>query len=137
MRIVTPFAAVVLTMVLGAIVFTLLGYDGLAAVREIFFTPLTNSYKWQDLAVKATPLVIIAVGLSISYRANVWNIGAEGQYVIGAIAGTGVGLADAGYDRPVDLPADAGRRHRRRRGLGGHPGLPAHQAAGQRDPHHA
>ena len=92
MRIATPFMAVALTMVLGAVVFTLMGYDGLAAVREIFFTPLTNPYKWQDLAVKATPLVIIAVGLSIAYRANVWNIGAEGQYIVGAVAGTGVGL---------------------------------------------
>ena len=104
MRIVTPFAAVALTMVLGAIVFTLMGYDGLAAVREIFFTPLTNAYKWQDLAVKATPLVIIAVGLSIAYRANVWNIGAEGQYIVGAIAGTGIGLATHTMSGPWIFP---------------------------------
>jgi simple sugar transport system permease protein len=83
---------VLLTMVLGAIVFTLLGYDGLGAVREIFISPLANAYKWQDLAVKAAPLIIIAVGLSIAYRANVWNIGAEGQYIVGAICGTGVGI---------------------------------------------
>ncbi|OJX51949.1 ABC transporter permease [Devosia sp. 66-22] len=93
LRVVTPIAAVLLTMVLGAIVFTLLGYDGVGAVREIFISPLVNSYKWQDLAVKAAPLIIIAVGLAISYRANVWNIGAEGQYIIGAVVGTGVGLA--------------------------------------------
>jgi len=93
LRILTPIAAVLLTMVLGAIVFSVLGYDGPAAVREIFLSPLINSYKWQDLAVKAAPLIIIAVGLAISFRANVWNIGAEGQYVVGAIAGTGVGLA--------------------------------------------
>ncbi len=92
LRIVTPVAAVLLTMVLGAVIFTLLGYDGLGAVREIFLSPLINSYKWQDLAVKAAPLIIIAVGLSIAYRANVWNIGAEGQYIVGAIAGTGVGI---------------------------------------------
>ena len=88
----TPVAAVVLTMILGAIVFTLLGYDGVGAVREIFLTPLINPLKWQDLAVKAGPLIIIAVGLSVCYRANVWNIGAEGQYLVGAIAGTGVGI---------------------------------------------
>jgi simple sugar transport system permease protein len=87
-----PVAAVVLTMVIGAMVFTLLGYDGVGAVREIFLTPIANPLKWQDLAVKATPLIIIAVGLSICYRANVWNIGAEGQYLVGAIAGTGVGI---------------------------------------------
>ena len=92
LQVVTPIGAVLLTMVLGAIVFTLLGYDGVGAVREIFISPLVNSYKWQDLAVKAAPLIIIAVGLAISYRANVWNIGAEGQYIIGAVVGTGVGL---------------------------------------------
>lgn len=88
----TPVAAVFLTMILGAVIFSLIGYDGIGAVREIFLTPLTNSLKWQDLAVKAGPLIIIGVGLSIGYRANVWNIGAEGQYIIGALAATGVAL---------------------------------------------
>lgn len=92
----TPVAAVVLTMVVGAIIFTVIGYDGIGAVREIFLTPLTNSFKWQDLGVKAAPLIIIGVGLSIAYRANVWNIGAEGQYVMGGIAATGVALATHG-----------------------------------------
>ncbi len=92
MVVVMPIAAVISTMVLGAIIFTLLGYDGIGAVREIFFTPILNPLKWQDLAVKAAPLIIIGVGLAICYRANVWNIGAEGQYIVGAIAGTGVGL---------------------------------------------
>nr|WP_295890268.1 ABC transporter permease [uncultured Devosia sp.] len=89
----TPVAAVLLTMVIGAIIFSLMGYDGIGAVREIFLTPLTNSYKWQDLGVKAAPLIIIGVGLSIAYRANVWNIGAEGQYIMGGLAATGVALA--------------------------------------------
>jgi len=88
----TPVAAVVLTMILGAIIFSVIGYDGIGAVREIFLTPLTNAYKWQDLGVKAAPLIIIGVGLSIAYRANVWNIGAEGQYIIGGLSGTGIAL---------------------------------------------
>ena len=89
----TPVAAVLLTMIVGTVIFSLMGYEGLGAVREIFLTPLTNSYKWQDLGVKAAPLIIIGVGLSIAYRANVWNIGAEGQYVMGGLAATGVALA--------------------------------------------
>jgi ABC-type uncharacterized transport system permease subunit len=89
----TPVAAVFLTMIVGTVIFSLMGYEGLGAVREIFLTPLTNSYKWQDLGVKAAPLIIIGVGLSIAYRANVWNIGAEGQYVMGGLAATGVALA--------------------------------------------
>jgi ABC-type uncharacterized transport system permease subunit len=89
----TPVLAVLLTMVVGALVFSLLGYDGLGAVREIFVEPLVDSGNWQDLGVKAAPLIMIAVGLSIGFRAGVWNIGAEGQYIVGGLAGTGVALA--------------------------------------------
>jgi simple sugar transport system permease protein len=92
----TPLAAVVLTMLIGGAIFSLIGYNGVGAVREIFLTPLTNSYKWQDLGIKAAPLIIIGVGLSVAYRANVWNIGAEGQYVIGGVFATGVALATYG-----------------------------------------
>ncbi len=88
----TPVAAVLLTMIVGAIIFTILGFNGAVAVREIFLTPLTNSLKWQDLAVKSAPLIIIGIGLSIGFRANVWNIGAEGQYIAGGLAATGVAL---------------------------------------------
>ena len=101
----TQVAAVALTMVVGAIIFSAIGYDGLGAVREIFLTPLTNAYKWQDLGVKAAPLVIIGVGLSVAYRANVWNIGAEGQYVMGGLAGTWVALATYNLSGPWILPA--------------------------------
>ena len=70
LQVVTPIAAVLLTMVLGALVFTLLGYDGIGAVREMFRSPLFNSYQWQDLRWMAAPLFILAAGLSISYPAN-------------------------------------------------------------------
>src|SRR5687768_3176991 len=86
---VMPALSVLATMIAGALIFSLIGYDGIGAVREIFTTPLTNPLKWQDLGVKAAPIIIIGVGLSVAYRANVWNIGAEGQYVAGALAGTG------------------------------------------------
>jgi len=59
----------------------------------------------QDLGIKAAPLIIIGVGLSIAYRANVWNIGAEGQYVAGALAGTAVALLTMGMEGPWILPA--------------------------------
>jgi len=100
----TPVAAVVLTMIVGGILFSLIGYDGLGAVREIFLTPLTNSFKWQDLGVKAAPLIIIGTGLSIAYRANVWNIGAEGQYVMGGLAATWVALSTYGMSGWWILP---------------------------------
>ncbi|WP_102960173.1 ABC transporter permease [Mangrovicella endophytica] len=88
-----PLIAVVATLVTGAIAFTLLGYDGFGAIREIFVSPLLSAYRWQDLLVKAAPLALIATGLSIGFRANVWNIGAEGQYILGGLAGTGIALA--------------------------------------------
>jgi simple sugar transport system permease protein len=62
-----------------------------------FVEPLRNAQGWSELAVKATPLVLIALGLSVCYRSNVWNIGAEGQYILGAVFAGGVSLrADAG-----------------------------------------
>ncbi len=96
MVIITPIAAVLLTMAIGVVVFDALGIDGQRAVMDIFVTPLLDSRKWQDVAVKAAPLVIIALGLSIGNRANVWNIGAEGQYIIGALCAAGIGIAAGG-----------------------------------------
>lgn len=101
----TPVLAVALTLLVGTIVFTLLGYDGLGAAREIFVTPLFNPYRWQDLLVKAAPLATIAIGLSVGFRANVWNIGAEGQYVIGGLAGTGIALLTMDMEGHWILPA--------------------------------
>ena len=80
MQAVTPVAAVLLTMVIGAIIFQAIGYDGPRAVKEIFFTPILASYKWPDVARRAAPLILIALGLCMGNRAKVWNIGAEGQY---------------------------------------------------------
>jgi ABC-type uncharacterized transport system permease subunit len=99
-----PALSVLLTMLVGALLFSALGYDGIGAVLEIFTRPITNPLKWQDLGVKAAPLIIIAVGLSIAYRANVWNIGAEGQYVAGALGGTAVVLLTMKMQGPWILP---------------------------------
>ncbi|MFI5012735.1 MAG: ABC transporter permease [Hyphomicrobiales bacterium] len=100
-----PVAAIGLTMLAGSVLFTLMGYRGGAAVFQIFVQPLLEPEHWPDIAVKASPLVMIATGLAIGFRANVWNIGAEGQYVLGAISGTGVGLATYGMESWWVLPA--------------------------------
>jgi general nucleoside transport system permease protein len=96
MLFVTPIAAVLLTMAIGAILFDVLGYDGQRTVKEIFFTPVLASYKWLDVATKAAPLILIALGLSLGNQAKVWNIGAEGQYIAGALAGAGVAYLTPG-----------------------------------------
>ncbi len=72
---------------------------------EIFVSPLIDPNRWQDLGVKAAPLIIIATGLCFGFRANVWNIGAEGQYIMGALAGTGVALLTWEMSGPWILPA--------------------------------
>ncbi len=90
---ITPVAAVVLTMLIGALIFQAIGYDGPRAVKEIFFTPILASYKWSDVGRRAAPLILIALGLCMGNRAKIWNIGAEGQYVVGALGGAGVAYA--------------------------------------------
>ncbi len=93
----TPVLAVILTMVAGGIMFAILGKNPFEAIRTIFWDPLFHpqfaAYSRPQLLVKAGPLILIAVGLSLGFRAGIWNIGAEGQYIMGALFGAGVGLA--------------------------------------------
>ena len=92
----TPLLAVALTMLVGGVLFAALGEDPLVTIRTIFYDPLFSEFAWfyrPQLLVKGAPLVLIAIGLSFGFRAGVWNIGAEGQYIIGALTGAAVGLA--------------------------------------------
>jgi general nucleoside transport system permease protein len=88
----TPVIAVALTVATGFVLFALLGYDPFAALYHFFVSPVLSTYGLAELAVKATPLVLIGIGLAVGFRAGVWNIGAEGQLTIGAIAGGGIAL---------------------------------------------
>jgi len=94
----SPLIAVGLTLITMSILFAFLGKNPLNALSVYFLHPLTDSYSLQETAVKATPLVMIAIGLSLCYIANVWNIGAEGQFVIGAIAGSYIAVKTQGTD---------------------------------------
>ncbi|MDF1804513.1 ABC transporter permease [Thalassovita sp.] len=92
----TPVLAVLLTMVAGGALFAFLGKDPLIAIRTIFWDPLFSEFAFYyrpQLLVKGGPLVLIAIGLSLGFRAGIWNIGAEGQYIVGAICGAAVALA--------------------------------------------
>src|ERR1700754_1004791 len=95
---VSPLIAIGLTLVTMNILFAILGKNPLNALVFYFIAPLTDSYSLQEIAVKATPLVMIAIGLSLCYLANAWNIGAEGQFIIGAIVGGGIAVATQGPD---------------------------------------
>jgi general nucleoside transport system permease protein len=100
----SPIGAVVMTMIVGAIIFQGLGYDGPRAVFDIFFTPVLASYKWQDVAAKAAPLILIALGLTLGNQAKVWNIGAEGQYLLGALGAAGVAILTQSMHGPWIVP---------------------------------
>jgi len=82
--------------------FVLLGKDPIRGLQMFFWEPIRSGYAWGELMVKATPLLIIALGLAVCFRSNVWNIGAEGQFIFGAItAGTVALLADKETSRAI------------------------------------
>jgi simple sugar transport system permease protein len=103
-----PILAVVLTMLAGGIMFALLGSDPFEAIRIIFWDPLFSerfsSFSRPQLLVKAGPLILIAIGLSLGFRAGIWNIGAEGQYIVGALFGAAFGLAFYPSESPLIFP---------------------------------
>ncbi|MEM8580274.1 MAG: ABC transporter permease [Pseudomonadota bacterium] len=104
----TPVLAVLLTMIAGGILFAILGKDPIEAIRTIFWDPLFNeqfaAFSRPQLLVKAGPLILIAIGLSLGFRAGIWNIGAEGQYILGAVCGAAVGLAFYPSESPLIFP---------------------------------
>ena len=93
----SPLLALVVTVVIGVILFAALGKDPWRGLQMFFWEPLKSSYALGELMVKATPLLLIALGLAVCFRSNVWNIGAEGQFIMGAICAGGVALL-AGKD---------------------------------------
>src|SRR3984957_5083819 len=94
----SPLIAVALTVVTFAILFAIMGKNPLYALWVYFIEPLTDPFSLQEIAVKATPLVMIAVGLALCYIANIWNIGAEGQFIAGAVCGSWLAVRTNGTD---------------------------------------
>ena len=102
----SPLLAIAFTLLTMAAIFAILGKNPITSLGVYFLDPLTDSYSLEEIAVKATPLVMIAVGLSLCYIANIWNIGAEGQFLIGAVAGSWLAVRTNGTDvGPWVLPA--------------------------------
>lgn len=105
----SPILALILTLIAGALLFKLMNVDVLEALYTFFIKPISTPYGLAELGVKATPLVLIGVALSLGFRAGVWNIGAEGQLVFGAIFGGGLALAfyemEGAYILPLVLLA--------------------------------
>ena len=102
MALTSPLIALAITVAIGVALFALLGKDPLRGLQIFFVEPLKNAYALSELSVKATPLVLIALGLAVCFRSSVWNIGAEGQYIAGALAAGWVALqAGPGTGRSI------------------------------------
>ncbi len=101
----SPILALAITVVIGIALFAALGKDPVRGLQVFFWEPIKSPYAIGELLVKATPLLIIALGLAVCFRSNVWNIGAEGQFVLGAIAAGGVALLADKATGPWIIPA--------------------------------
>jgi simple sugar transport system permease protein len=105
MRVAAPLIAVLAMLLTGGLVFALLGQAPLHALYLFFVEPVMSLYGMGELLLKATPLSLCALGLALGFRANVWNIGGEGQFTLGAICGGGVALFWADSLGALALPA--------------------------------
>ena len=102
MSVASPVLALAITVAIGVALFALLGKDPLRGLQMFFVEPVKDLRALSELSVKATPLVLIALGLAVCFRANVWNIGAEGQYIAGALAAGWVAMqAGPGTPRAI------------------------------------
>lgn len=88
----SPLLALLLTVLVGMALFVALGKDPLRGLSLFFYEPIKSARALSELSIKATPLLLIGLGLSVCFRANVWNIGAEGQFMLGTLGATGVAL---------------------------------------------
>jgi simple sugar transport system permease protein len=97
-----PVVALLITIAVGAALFAALGKDPLRSLQVFLLEPYHGLRGVTEVGLKATPLVLIALGLSLCYRSNVWNIGAEGQFLMGAIGGGGLALFVTNHE--IGLP---------------------------------
>ena len=97
--------AIVMTLLVGSMLFLLYGKSPLDGLHAFFVEPFLSRYGIGEILLKMGPLLLIAQGLAIGFRARVWNIGAEGQLILGAIAGAVLAIAFDGSSSVLLLPA--------------------------------
>ena len=101
----SPVIALVITLFVGAVMFALIGQDPARALYVYFVEPLTETWSLHELAIKAVPLILIATGLSLCFRSGNWNIGAEGQFIMGGVAGSSVPILFPDFTGFAVLPS--------------------------------
>lgn len=104
LSVLSPFLALILTLAAGVVMFLILGKPPFASLYTYFIEPLTDQWSREQILVKATPLTLIAVGLAIAFRSGNWNIGAEGQYLIGGMFGAMIPVLFNEWQSPLLLP---------------------------------
>jgi simple sugar transport system permease protein len=108
MSVLSPVLAFAFTVVAGAALFAALGKDPGQALSVFLLEPYNGLRAVSELGLKSTPLILIALGLALCFRSNVWNIGAEGQFLMGAVSGGGLAMwattAGLGLDRWAFFP---------------------------------
>ena len=100
-----PIGAVVAALLIGAIMLLLLDASPIEGVKSMFRGAFGSWSALTSTALKATPLLFVGVGITIAFRANVINIGGEGQMVAGGLLSTVVALALPDWPAWVMLPA--------------------------------
>ncbi len=105
MKFFSPLIAALMMLCSGLLIFTLLGKNPVLAFHAFFVEPVNDFYGLGELFIKASPLMLIGVGLAIGFKANIWNIGAEGQLAMGAIFGGGIALYFSESNSVLILPA--------------------------------
>jgi simple sugar transport system permease protein len=100
----SPVLAVVFTLILSGIFFAIIGVDWQRALTVFFLEPLQADWSREDILIKATPLILIGAGLTVCFLSNTWNIGAEGQFIAGALAGSIIPLGFYGVEGFWVLP---------------------------------
>jgi general nucleoside transport system permease protein len=92
MSVLSPLLALLGTVAVGAVLFYAMGKDPARALSMFLVEPFHGTRALTELGLKSTPLILCAIGLALCFRSNVWNIGAEGQFLVGAITGGGLAL---------------------------------------------
>lgn len=104
LRFFSPLIGLALALVTGAIMFAVLGHNPIEALYIYFIEPLTELWSIHELLIKAAPLILMGAGLSVCYLSNNWNIGAEGQFIMGALAGSIFPVLFTDLQGPFVLP---------------------------------
>jgi len=104
MALLSPLIAVALTAFAAALIFLITGHNPLVALYKFFIEPLTQEWSLNATIAKATPLILIACGLAVCYLSNNWNIGAEGQFIVGALFGSALPILMPDFANAATLP---------------------------------